>query len=191
MTKRLLNPGRKGPPIVPLKVRFERYFTPGSQQDCWQWTGTLDRCGYGIISNHVGVKPMKVSAHRVSWEIFRGAIPSGMCVCHTCDNPWCVNPDHLFLGTHLENMQDMIKKGRHGPRLHPEKIIRGTFHHMSKMTNEQVADIKWKIKSGLTLSSLARAYNVSKEAISQIKHGRAWKHVLARTDSVGPLQPQS
>lgn len=93
----------------PLKERFEEKVTPEPNTGCWLWTacGTTD--GYGQIK--VG-KDM-VRAHRVAWTLYRGAIPDGMHILHRCDTPPCVNPDHLYLGTHQQNMKDRSSRGRH------------------------------------------------------------------------------
>ncbi len=96
---------------------------------CWGWTALRHRDGYGITSRTLG----RIRAHRLSWQIHNGPIPRGMHVLHRCDNPPCVRPDHLFLGTHADNMADKIRKGRanaatgerHGSKTHPERVARG------------------------------------------------------------------
>ena len=92
----------------PLQPRFERNFIPVTESGCWLWTGYSRRDGYGYIAHN----KRAIGAHRASWIIYRGDIPEGLHVCHTCDVRDCVNPDHLFLGTASDNMQDCVRKGR-------------------------------------------------------------------------------
>jgi len=99
-----------------IKERFEQKCEPVTETGCWIWTGCYSgkgRTGYGLFHTKTvktGAKMKK--AHRVSYELYKEEIPEGMLVCHKCDNPACVNPDHLFLGSHIDNMKDMISKGR-------------------------------------------------------------------------------
>ena len=94
-------------PTIPLERRFWDKVTMGD--GCWEWTGTRHSWGYGLLG---GRRKVHLRAHRVSWEIHFGPIPAGLYILHHCDNPRCVRPDHLFLGTHRDNMADMVKKGR-------------------------------------------------------------------------------
>lgn len=101
---------------------------------CFEWQARRNEFGYGSV----GFKKKRLKAHRVSWEVFRGPIPEGMCVCHHCDNPCCINPDHLFIGTRTDNMRDASRKGRiatgdrHSSRTHPESVVRGDQHPSRK-----------------------------------------------------------
>jgi hypothetical protein len=124
---------------------------------CWEWVGWRDSKGYGGIV----IKGKKVGAHRQSWELFVGTIPAGLFVLHQCDNPPCVRPEHLFLGTHRDNMDDMIRKRRAG----------------NKLSADQVMAIKHQLELGLSLSELGRQYQVHRQTIWQIKHGKSWKYI--------------
>lgn len=110
-------------------ARFKRYFESSGSR-CWNWTAYKNRQGYGTFR----YKDKKWQANRFSYQIFVGNIPESMCVCHKCDNPSCVNPKHLFLGTKLDNKMDCVEKGRHAhgdshwTHQYPERVIRGKNH---------------------------------------------------------------
>lgn len=110
---------------TPIEVRFWRRVQKREPQDCWHWTGVTNNTGYGQIGRG-GRNGGMALAHRVAYAIANGGVPADLCVLHTCDNPICVNPAHLRLGTHDENMKDMAAKGRshyrakdHCPKGHP------------------------------------------------------------------------
>ncbi len=124
---------------------------------CWNWTGSHDCHGYGTITN----MGHRIAAHRVSWKIHFGEIPIGLYVLHRCDNRPCVNPSHLFLGTHQDNMDDMKAKGR--------------AHRPCKLTAENVAEIRHHRAVGTRCVDLASRFGVSKQNISDILHGRSWR----------------
>jgi len=135
--------------------------------DCWEWTAYVDKAGYGNFkrNNRNGY------VHRVSWELTNGEIPKGLCVLHHCDNRKCVNPDHLFLGTQYDNMQDMIEKGRKRPTY-------GSGHGMSKLTEEQVIEIRSRMRCGGDLQkNLAVEFGISKQLISCIVLRTRWTHI--------------
>ena len=130
---------------------------PNHVDCCWTWSASLHPEGYGRFA--LDGKTQK--AHRVSYEIYKGSIPDGLCVCHTCDNPACVNPNHLFLGTVSQNNADKAEKGRAA----------------KKLNAGLVKDIKDALSNGASLNSLAKLFQVSRAMIIKIKHNRSWKGV--------------
>lgn len=99
----------RGKPALPPEVRFSNKYEINEVTDCWEWTASTNNIGYGMFRWETGIMR---TAHRVSYELFKGMIPKGKIVCHTCDNPKCVNPDHLWIGTNKDNYEDMKRKGR-------------------------------------------------------------------------------
>lgn len=134
---------------------------------CWHWLGNSLPSGYGRVSiSRLYSSPQ--NAHRVAYSHFVGDI-GDTCVCHTCDNPGCVNPDHLFLGTHKENMRDRDNKGRCF-------LGRGENHPFAKLTEQDVLRIR-DIYQYKTNAEIAKEYNVSTAVISQINRRETWKHI--------------
>jgi hypothetical protein len=148
--------------------RFLKRVVVKSKDECWNWTGSRIKTGwYGQWRNKNGQIEL---THRASWRLFKCNIPSGMCVLHKCDNPVCVNPSHLWIGTQSDNAKDMWIKGRARPA-----TSLGEKHGMSKVTLEQVIDIKTSSKSGV---ELARKYHISATTVCDIRKGRSWKHAI-------------
>ena len=139
----------------------------GGIKACWPWTGEKSTDGYGRISLAGG----KVQAQRLAWEFTYGPIPPGLEVCHSCDNPPCCNPAHLFVDTHQGNMDDMWRKGR-GRR------ARGEQHGLAKLTEAQVIEIRrLNSEEWLGCSRLAIRFGVSETAILNVLAGRTWAHL--------------
>ena len=143
---------------------------------CWNWTGSFDGKGYGRIRGY-GRKGHDLRAHRAAYEMVNGPIPAGNYVCHHCDNPRCVRPDHLFAGTQLDNMRDMAAKGRQAFQRHPGGAPRGTRNGSAKLTEADVRAIRRERQEGASLVALGLRYGVNHTTISGIARGRLWKHI--------------
>lgn len=137
--------------------RFEKFVHPVPWSGCWIWSGSIHPEGYGRF----GYKGKTQKAHRVSYELHRGEIPSGKLVCHACDEPSCVNPNHLFLGTNDDNQADKAKKGRAAKKLSLAKAMM----------------IKQSLSRGAKIIDLAKEFGVTHTVIVNIKSGKIWKGV--------------
>jgi hypothetical protein len=128
--------------------------------DCWEWTGATNGMGYGRLNR----RGTFLAAHRFSYELANGSIPDGLSVCHRCDNPPCVRPDHLFLGSMQDNIRDSVAKrrsvGRHG--------------RSTRLSEDDVRNIRQRIAQGDTLYAIAQAFAVSWGAVYDIRRRRSW-----------------
>jgi len=141
--------------------RFEAKYTPDPNTGCWNWTAFVNSQGYGAFS----LDGKAIVAHRVSYMMFVGPIPAEICVCHKCDNPGCVNPDHLFLGTRADNMRDKVVKGRQA---------RGENQGNARLTESVIRAIR---EDSRLQKDIASDYGVTQKHIGQIKLRRCWVHV--------------
>jgi len=132
-----------------LRVKIEKTDT------CWLWTGFIDKYGYGSIMEF----GKRIGAHRAAWMVCNGVIPSGMQVLHKCDVRHCVNPDHLFIGTHADNHKDKVKKGR---------VAWGEKHWHCKVLNK---DVEFIIKSVFSSRILSEMFNITRNHVNYLKRG--------------------
>lgn len=155
--------------FTPIADRFWQKVQKDADDACWVWIGRLSKQGYGRIDD--GRRSVRKSfvAHRVSYEIANGSIPEGMEVCHRCDNRACVNPLHLFAGTHAENMADMANKGRART---PSSV--GSLNGRAILTEGDVRAIRRCTGTG---SSIAAELGLPVEAVRDVIRGKSWRHV--------------
>ena len=142
---------------VPLDIRFNAKIKH-NDDGCWEWTGDKTTAGYGTIKLSRPIRK-NAGAHRVAYEMFCGPIPSGMCVLHTCDNPGCVRPDHLFLGSHADNSRDMALKERAGRR---------------RFSRETAYAALWREALGEPRQKIADDYGVSYQAVRALIRRETW-----------------
>jgi hypothetical protein len=176
---------------VKPRMTPERFWSLVQKSDggCWEWTHSRASNGYGSFKMNYKHR----LAHRYAWEITNGAIPAGALVCHRCDNPPCVNPDHLFLGDYSTNQLDAVAKGRHsaqthrhrwargsrhGTKTHPEAVARGERASQAKLTNERVLEIRAaRASTGYGKRRLAAMFGVPEATVSLIIRRITWTHI--------------
>lgn len=166
------------PKLPPVTERF--WQSVDKSGECWLWMGTRRSDGYGVINISTRKEGQQrfARAHRVAWELTHGPIPEGLFVCHRCDNPSCVRPEHLFLGNARDNGQDMAQKGRGGYASHPERYRHGECMDNAKLTNATAAEIRQSYARGeANQCQLARRYGVSRRTIRCVLAGTTWRHM--------------
>lgn len=157
------------PNDTPICDRFwDKVAITSNPECCWEWTASLNKAGYGTIAVGDTVK----RAHRVAWFLTHGCWPTQL-VLHSCDNPRCVNPQHLREGTAYENTHDMISRGRHSYRY-------GKDAGSAKLIDEKVLQINRLLKRGVLQKDIADLYNVGDTTVCNIKYGNTWKHLLGK-----------
>jgi hypothetical protein len=147
--------------------RFWQKTVVKGPDDCWRWKARLSPDGYGNL--RIGKK--RIRAHRFSWMLHNVEIPVGRVICHRCNNPWCVNPKHLYAGTMLENMRDCWGGGR------MENRVRGERCHKSKLTQDDIISIRTAAARGISARELAAEHGVTRNNIDFIVSRRTWRHV--------------
>ncbi len=156
---------------VPVEKRLAKYIIKDPETGCWNWISATVSKGYGVLS----VNGKMQYVHRLVWEREHGPIPNGMQVCHSCDNPRCCNPEHLFLGTRSDNMLDMVNKGRDRNFRTMPLRRKGEDHPQAKLTWAIVREIRDKHASGnYTYRKLAEEYRLGTGYISDILRRRRW-----------------
>lgn len=167
------------PPLSASDIRrFRSKVLVGAPDSCWEAKGYRDKDGYV----HFKAQNKDLIAHRIAHLLAYGD-PGEFLVCHTCDNPPCCNPFHLFKGTALDNNRDKVKKGRaatgfkNGRHTHPESTVRGERVNTSKITEAQAREAIMLLAAGVSGASIGRALGITKTSVWAIKTGRNWKHL--------------
>lgn len=156
---------RLRPPVGSTPEQAFSWYRPGeppTDGSCWDWQGTVDSDGYGQLGSR------RMKAHRVSYEIYVGTIPSGAGILHRCDRPICVNPYHLRPGTQRENVDDAVSRDR---------VRKGERHGMAKLTEAQVIEIRRLRRAGQSSDELSRMFGIGSRTVRSIVNRETWRHV--------------
>lgn len=156
---------------IPLEEKWQTSFLKGGPDECWIWTGSRDDKGYGMFRDS-GRKGKVWKAHRISYEKYKGTIPKGMVVCHSCDNPSCINPSHLWVGTMKDNMADCSAKKRTGPR-----PLKGEMVGTAKLDWRHVQLIRLAASKGATFADIGKAGETHPTNVALIVYEKRWKEV--------------
>lgn len=150
-----------------IKRRFYENVETSPESECWKWVGGKDARGYGIFRAY----GFAHRAHRFSWLLHYGEFPNEMLVCHKCDNPSCVNPEHLFLGTQFDNMRDMVNKGRNAN-------VKGNKNPRANLSDQDVMEIRrlWD-DDRVSPKELSKMFGTPKSTINKIISSDTWKHL--------------
>jgi len=139
-------------------------YIPVTESGCWIWIGCTNRRGYGFVYDPSAKKTFK--AHRQFYRRKHGEISPGLVVCHKCDTPSCVNPDHLYAGTQLENINDMVSRNR----------VKGERHNNAKLTNEKIFQIR-EMRKTLSGVKVAAHFGINRSTVAKIIRGERWTHI--------------
>jgi len=158
-----------------MKALADRFWEKVAKTNsCWLWTSAVSTGGYGSFSaTSIGLS-RSAPAHRVSWILTNGNIPGGLYVLHRCDNRLCVNPAHLFLGSHMDNMVDKVTKNRQSKGAAHSSTCRGVLVGNSKLTETMVQNIRLDPRSQTTI---AAEYGVTQGLVSYVKNRKIWRHL--------------
>jgi hypothetical protein len=155
---------RTGRPETPIRFRLLGKLVLGDPKGCWFWGGACHPQGYGLIKRKDGAQ---LRAHRVAYELMYGPIPEGVFVCHRCDNPCCVRPSHLFLGSHADNMADMVTKSR-------SARMKGPLNGAARLQANEVEAIRISVGR---YRDIAARFGISASAVGLIKRRERWAHL--------------
>lgn len=149
-----------------VRERLEENYLVNEKNGCWEWMGMINKAGYGRIT----IKQKKYLVHRAAYQEFIGLTPNNLLVCHKCDNPKCINPDHLFLGTHKDNGEDKTKKGR-------APSFKGSKNPSAKLKEKDVKNIRKMHSKGIPSKILAIKFNINVVQINNIIRYASWKDI--------------